>query len=203
MANYFLPLVKREEIAEDTWAFEFKKPPKFSFIAGQTIDVGVGTMMNTFSIAASPDEPVLRIATRIRKESQFKQALFKAKTVRIQGPSGDFVLPKSTKRPIVMIAGGIGITPFYSMITSAPPHKISLFYKNSTTSRAAFLGEFKSLRVSRFKVFTGFKHLNVKTLKQSLFYLAGPPGFVAKYRKILDSKGINEDNIRTEEFSGY
>ena len=192
--DYVLPLIRKYEIAESTMAFEFKKPKSFKFIAGQTIDIGVGTMVYTFSIAAAPDEQVLRIATRMRKESKFKQALLKAKKVRMQGPSGDFVLPKGTERLIVFIAGGIGITPFYSMIKSYPPHKISLFYKNSSRARAAFLDELK-----KFNVLSSKLHVS----RRARYYLAGPPGFVAKYRTILDEAGINEDTIRTEEFSGY
>ena len=197
MKEYFLPLISKREIATDTMAFEFTKPKKFKFIAGQTIDVTVGTRIYTFSIAASPDEPVLRIATRMRPDSVFKNNLKKIKIggkVRIQGPSGDFVLPKNTKKRIIMVAGGIGITPFYSMIKSNPPHKISLFYKNSSSARAAFLDELKQFKIL---------NLKLKISNNALYYLAGPPGFVATYRTILDEGGVNEDNIRTEEFSGY
>lgn len=188
--EYVLPLIQKYEIAQDTMAFEFEKPKGFKFVAGQTIDIGVGTMMYTFSIAAAPDEKVLRIATRMRKESKFKQALLKAKKVRLQGPSGDFVLPKNTKKKIIFIAGGIGITPFYSMLKSHTPHKISLFYKNSSLAKTAFRDELKWV-----------KKLPID--KKAVYYLCGPPGFVAKYRVILDEAGINEDQIRTEEFSGY
>src|SRR3989338_6099677 len=107
MNSYVLPIISKKTIAQDTMAFEFEKPKQFHFIAGQTIDVNVGTQIYTFSIAAAPQETVLRIATRMRKDSKFKQALLKAKKVRIQGPSGDFVLPKKTDRPIIFIAGGI------------------------------------------------------------------------------------------------
>lgn len=211
MGAYFLPLISRKTIAEGTMAFEFKKPKNFAFRAGQSIDMTIGTQVYPFSIAASPNEPILRIATRMRTESKFKNKLKKlpiGTKVRIQGPSGDFVLPKNTKKRIVMIAGGIGITPFYSMITSRPPHKISLFYKNSSPARAAFLDELKTFQVSglKFKVVPIFKHVNIETFKPSpsaIYYLCGPPGFVAKYRAILDEAGVDEDNIRTEEFDGY
>lgn len=188
--DYVLPLIRKYEIAESTMAFEFKKPKKFTFIAGQTIDIGVGTMVYTFSIAAAPDEQVLRIATRMRKESKFKQALLKAKKVRMQGPSGDFVLPKNTKKKIILIAGGIGITPFYSMIKFKSSHQISLFYKNSSLAKTAFRDKLEWLN-------------ELPIDKKASYYIAGPPGFVAKYRAILDEAGINEDLVKTEEFSGY
>lgn len=194
--DYFVPLISKREIAEGTMAFEFEKPKDFKFKAGQSIDITLGTLVYSFSIAAAPHEDVIRIATRMR-DSEFKNKLKKlniGEKVRMQGPSGDFVLPKNTKKPIVLIAGGIGITPFYSMITSNPQHRISLFYKNSSPARAAFLDELK-----KFKVLIPTLHVT----RDTLYYLAGPPGFVAKYRVILDSKGVDEDNIRTEEFSGY
>ena len=185
-------------------AFEFAKPKHFEFKAGQSIDMTLGTQIYPFSIAASPNEKAIRIATRMRPDSEFKNNLKKLKIgekVRIQGPSGDFTLRKKSDKPLVFLAGGIGITPFYSMLRYATeeklPHTLSLLYRNSIPARAAFLDEIKKFNV---------KLLNLETFKpshESIYYLAGPPAFVAKYRKILDEAGIDEDNIKTEEFSGY
>lgn len=115
-------------------------------------------------------------------------------------------------KPIVMLAGGIGITPMYSMIQWATeeklPHKITLHFSNSAPERATFLKELEALQAQNpnFKLHLHFKRLTTETLKPDLnsrYYLAGPPGFVAGMRAILDEAGVDEDNIRTEEFSGY
>ena len=211
-------------------AFEFEKPAKFDFIAGQTVDVTLGTRVYTFSIASAPHEPVIRIATRMRN-SEFKKELgrlTKGEKVRIQGPSGDFVLPKKFTQRIAMLAGGIGITPFLSIVSSATrenfPHRLYLFYSNTTIASAPFLKELEHIAAenSRFaliptitdKVSTLWPYergrVDGRMLTRHLgdllsvrYYLAGPPGFVFAMRRILDEKGVDEDNIRTEEFSGY
>ena len=200
MNEYFVPLVSKKEIAESTMAFEFEKPKDFTFQAGQSIDMTLGTQIYPFSIAASPNENLLRIVTRMR-DSEFKNNLKKLKLgekVRIQGPSGDFTLRKKSDKPIVMLAGGIGITPFYSMIRRAReeklPHKISLYYRNTVPARAAFLDELKKYNVL-------ISDLAIDTT--AVYYMAGPPAFVAKYRARLDEAGIDEDFIKTEEFDGY
>src|SRR6516162_8576873 len=140
-----VPLTKREEISEGTMAFHFAKPADFEFRGGQAIDV---TLVNppetdaegntrTFSIASAPFDPDLMIATRVR-DTAFKRVLRNAAPgleVKIEGPSGSFVLPRKAEKPVVLLAGGIGITPFLSMIRQATqdkaPHQIYLFYSNN------------------------------------------------------------------------
>ncbi len=222
--EYFLPLIKRQEIADKTWAFWFALPRRssakagyypFSFKAGQNADFGVGDV-RTFSIASSPnDHETIMIAVRRLGGSDFKKNLMTmpiGTKVRVQGPLGDFVLPKKSDRPIVMLAGGIGITPMLSMIAWATeeklPHKITLFFANSSPKRATFLKELEELQAQNknFKFIPVFERIQKSLLNpqpDTRYYLAGPPGFVAGMRAILDEAGMDEDNIRTEEFSGY
>src|SRR5215475_7222075 len=117
---------KREEMAERTMAFHFSKPADFQFRAGQAMDV---TLLDppetdaegntrTFSIASAPFDGDLMIATRMR-DTAFKRVLRNAEpglNVKIRGPSGSFVMYRGTEKPAVFLAGGIGITPFVSMI---------------------------------------------------------------------------------------
>ena len=123
------PLTKREEIAEGTMAFHFAKPADFQFRAGQSIDL---TLLNppetdaegnsrAFSIASAPFDNDLMIATRMR-DTAFKRVLRKASPglqVKIDGPGGSFVLHRKSEKPAVFLAGGIGITPFLSIIRQA------------------------------------------------------------------------------------
>ena len=157
--NYLVPLKKREQIAEGTMAFWFSTEGgsvpagrhgvsggDFNFIAGQAVDI---TLINpphtdaegdtrTFSIATSPNHrELLVIATRMR-DTAFKNSLKEmplGTNVRMTEATGDFTLQKNTKKPAVMLAGGIGITPFKSMVEWATeeklPHKITLLYCNS------------------------------------------------------------------------
>jgi ferredoxin-NADP reductase len=233
-------LTKREEIAEGTMAFHFAKPADFQFRAGQSIDL---TLLNppetdaegnsrAFSIASAPFDNNLMIATRMR-DTAFKRVLRKASAglqVKIDGPGGSFVLHRKSEKPAVFLAGGIGITPFLSIIRQAghdkSPHHLYLFYANRRPEDAAFLDLLSEATKGNpnfhliatitemdkshreWKGETGYinkemltKHL--PSLQGPIYYLAGPPAMVAAMRRTLIDAGVDEDDIRTEEFSGY
>jgi ferredoxin-NADP reductase len=101
-----------------------------------------------FTIASAPEETDVRLGVKIpaEKASSFKVALAAmtpGTTMTARGLSGDFVLPTDTKEPIVMIAGGIGITPFRSMIEhiirSGEKRPAYLFNANKTYADVAYL----------------------------------------------------------------
>jgi ferredoxin-NADP reductase len=148
-----VPLTRREAIAEGTMAFHFAKPADFQFRAGQSMDL---TLLNppetdaegntrAFSIASAPFDKDLTIATRMR-DTAFKRMLRKASPglqVKIDHPGGSFVLHHNSEKSAVFLAGGIGITPFLSIIRQAghdkSPHHMYLFYSNRRPEDAAFL----------------------------------------------------------------
>jgi ferredoxin-NADP reductase len=186
----------------------------------------------TFSIASAPFDPNLMIATRMR-DTAFKRVLGNAPpglAVKIEGPSGSFFLPRKSEKPAVLLAGGIGITPFLSIIRQAAhdqaPHQIYLFYSNRRPEDACFLdllseaarqnpnfhlvATMTELSKSRreWNGETGYinkemltKHL--PTLQGPIYYVAGPPAMVATMRGMVTDAGADEDDIRTEEFAGY
>src|SRR5262249_24225275 len=234
------PLTKREELAEGTMAFHFIKATDFQFRAGQAIDL---TLLNppetdtegntrTFSIASAPFDGDLMIATRMR-DTAFKRVLRNAAPglpVKIDGPSGSFVMHRKAEKQAVFLAGGIGITPFLSIIRQAEhdraPQQLYLFYSNRRPEDAAFLDLLSDAakRNPNFHLIvpmtemdkshrewngeTGFinkdmlaKHLS--SLQGPIYYLAGPPAMVAAMRSMVTEAGVDEDDIRSEEFSGY
>jgi ferredoxin-NADP reductase len=135
-------LVSRYEVAERTTAFRFEKPSSWIFKAGQYLDM---TLLDpsetdaegntrTFSIASSPHEETLMVATRMR-DTAFKRVLKTTplgSAVKIEGPSGSLTLHNNVARTAVFVAGGIGITPFRSIVFRAAkeklPHRIFLFW---------------------------------------------------------------------------
>jgi ferredoxin-NADP reductase len=240
MGPYTVKLQNRKEIAEKTMAFFFEKPGDFEFSAGQSADVTLITPFETdeegntraLSLASAPQEPYLMFATRLR-DTAFKRVLKSmplGTEARIEGPFGSMTLHKKTARPAVILAGGIGITPFRSMIVQTirmnTGHHVLLFFANRRPEDAPFLSELQELaqrhphftlvatmtNLSNSKVkWTGAKgYINkemlakhVRDLSEPVFYTAGPPAFVAAMRKLLGESGADPDDIRSEDFSGY
>ena len=230
MARHEVALTRREEIAEGTMAFHFEKPAGFSFKPGQSASFTLleppaepNSVRRTFSLASAPFEPELMIATRMREGSHFKRALkalpLGAK-VRLSGPLGNMTLHEDTARAAVFIAGGIGITPFRSMLLQAEhdrlEHRLFLAYSNRRREHAAFLDELQTLerRNDRFRLFALMTDTDgmldeeklarfVGAATAPIYYLAGPPGMVEAMKAILARRGIGGDDVRSEEFFGY
>jgi len=241
MIDYQTTLLGRTEVAEGTMAFQFEKPNNFVFKAGQYIDLTLSGsqeqfgpsngLTHTFSIANSPSEDDLVVATRMR-DSVFKQAISTlpiGSRARIEGPMGSFSLHNNTTRQAVFLAGGIGIAPFLSMLTYAAEkklqHRIVLFYANRYLEDAAFIDSLWKLErenprfrfvptLTRATNNNGWKgktgHIglqmlfaHVGILRGPIYYIAGPPTMVAATRRTLTEAGVDEDDIRTEDFSGY
>ena len=103
----------------------------------------------SFTIASSPTEQdTIMITTRLR-ETPFKQKLSNLKegvAVKVTAPLGKFTLPEDSSIPLVFLSGGIGVTPFRSMIKYASdkhlPIKITMFDANRNQANIIFKEEF-------------------------------------------------------------
>ncbi len=238
--DFLVRLGERREIADRTIARRLEKPPDFVFKPGQFIEL---TLLNppetdsegnsrAFSIASAPREDFLLVATRLR-DSAFKRVLSHASPstqAKIDGPFGDLRLHNDSSRAAVMLCGGIGITPFRSIVLNAAqnrlPHHIFLFYSNRRPEDAPFLEELQALEKqnpnfkliacmtemekSRWRWDGEKENIDRKMLKKylgefpsAIYYVTGPPGFVAGMRAILADFGVDEDDVRAEEFGGY
>jgi ferredoxin-NADP reductase len=241
MAAYKAILKARRCLCKGTTAFYFERPQGFEFKAGQfanltllnPVETDLGGNTRTLSIASAPRDKDMMIAMRNR-DTAFKRnihALPIGSPVLFQGPFGDFTLHEDTARPAVFLAGGIGITPFHSMVREATltqsKHRISLFYANRTPEEAAFLEELRDLEQFNpgYRLITTITHpymertpnwrhecghFTTRMLKKWLpdlstpiFYLAGPAGGVTSMRLTLNAAGVSDDEIRAEEFAGY
>jgi ferredoxin-NADP reductase len=240
MSDKKLKLLRTEEIARGTSAFHLSKPEGFEYESGQTIDLYLidppemdeEGPIRTFSLVSAPYEPELEFATRMR-DTAFKRILKNAQPgfeLTWDGPYGSFLLHKNAAKPAVFLAGGIGITPFMSLIKSAThnksAHEIFLFHSNHTPEDAPFQKELAAFTTLNPKfhfipamsdmdktsqVWSGERGFVNKSmieryvtdLSTPIYYLAGPAGFVTAMRKMLVEAKIDEDNIRFEEFPGY
>lgn len=185
-----------------------------------------------FSFASAPFEENLMVATRLRNTA-FKRCLRDlplGTELKLDAPGGSFFLHSKENVPAVFLTGGIGITPVRSILLQAAhdklKHKLYLFYSNPVPEAAAFLQELLDQKIKNpnflcvptmtqmdksknlWKGETG--HIDQKMLSKyigdlstPIFYLSGPKSMVASMRQILNGTGVSDDNIRTEEFSGY
>lgn len=231
MSTYYdVKLLTQRPVAEGTAEFVIEKPEGFTYRAGQFGDIVLpredgsedSGNKHGFSFVSAPCEPNLRMATRMRG-TPFKQAIAKLPVnadIKLIATFGDFTLHKNEKVPAVFVIGGIGITPVVSMVSQATEdglqHSITVIYANRTPAQAAYLEELQALaeRNANFTfvpVFTADSgHVNADTLRRNVpdisgskYYLSGPDGMVKAMRSLLIDVGADEDNIRTEEFSGY
>jgi len=240
MAQFETQLLRSETLAEGTMAFHFEKPAGFSFEAGQSVNVALVDPprtdakgnRRTFSLASAPYEDELVIATRMR-DTAYKNVLKAMRPggrVSLRGPAGKFTLDSGDARPAIFLAGGIGITPFVSLVRQAAHDRLArelwLFYSNRRPEDAAFFNELAQLgaRNPRYRFVgtmtemgnssrswtgdTGFldramleRHL--KSLSERIYYLAGPPGLVESMQKLLAVAGVSKEAIHSDEFFGY
>jgi ferredoxin-NADP reductase len=230
MASYEVALTGREQIAAGTMAFHFAKPAGFSFKPGQAVNIELpeppaeaNSARRIFSLVSAPFETVLTVATRMREGSAFKRTLATLQLgtkLKLRGPQGLMTLHEDRAHAAVFIAGGIGITPFISMLRQAAHDRLAqrllLLYSNRRLQDAAFLAELHGLerQNASFRLLARMTDaesiINEETLKRfvgdaavPVYYLAGPPAMVEAMSAILKRVGIRDDDVRSEEFYGY
>jgi len=241
MPKFAAKIIDRFQVAEGTMAFAFERPNNFNFKAGQFLTVILPNPPHnddkgnrrTFTIASPPQEIArLQITTRMTG-SALKRSLAEAPlgaAVDLLGPAGNFTMHADAAIPAVFIAGGIGITPFRSMLLDAAarnlPHQITLIYSNRNLEGAAFHEELQQLAAThknfsyvatmtqadkssrswngeRRYVNAEFLRDHVGDLTKPLFYVVGPPGLVAALTKTVTEAGVNPERVLSEEFEGY
>lgn len=238
MAIYSVKILAKQTVAQGTMGFHLEKPAGFEFRAGQALEVILpgaaegDAGRHAFSIVSAPHEGELVFATRMR-DSAFKRALAVlplGASLGIDGPFGSLTLHKKAERAGVLIAGGIGITPFMSMLRHAVEQRsaqtLVLLYSNRRPEDAAFLTELQALArrhppLRLLATMTDMAHSTqawdgatghidgafvrraVAGLPAPVFYVAGPPAMVEAMREALQDAGVDEDDVRSEEFFGY
>lgn len=233
-------LTGKQLVADGTLAFQFKKPEGFRHRAGQWVAVTLRNPLETdvegdtrtFTIASAPHEPDIMIVTRMR-DTAFKRTLARSAegaTVRLEGPAGELTLHEDSTRPAVFVAGGIGITPFLSIVRDADhrhlSHDITLFYSNRRRQDAPFLDELEALarKNAKFRLVAtmtapeeaigdsqmesglidqAMLNRHLPDIREPVYYLAGPSGMVTAMRRLLGEVGVMPVDIRSEEFYGY
>ncbi|HRF28687.1 MAG TPA: YHS domain-containing protein [Candidatus Saccharibacteria bacterium] len=224
-SNDTLTLASKENLVGNVWAFRFKADTPILWTPGQFIRVelphdnpDVEGTKRWFTISSTPHDGYTQITTRVT-DTTFKQSLAAlpiGDTINlVEQPDGDFVWQESDE-PLVFVAGGIGITPFYSMLKarghSGQPVSATLIY-NGRTDDLPFKAEFSeaSKQHPEFTVqyvigepLTAEKLTElVPDISSSQVFISGPEPMVETLGKQLEDNGLSSDSLHQDFFPHY
>jgi ferredoxin-NADP reductase len=219
---------RKKEAAPDVESFIFKPSEPVTWKAGQffhyvlhhepTDDRGSDRW---FTIAAAPGEDMIMITTRFTSEkgSSFKKALADLKIgddIEVSVLDGEFTLDDLTKE-YVFIAGGIGITPFRSILKDLDQKgnqvAIKLLYANRDQN-IVYKDELEGFAKNNPKFAIHYviapEHIDVTKIKEfvpdmqaPIFYVSGPEPMVKSLGDALREAGVPKDHVKQDEFPGY
>jgi len=232
--NDIFVLQEKIQNAKDTKIFKFKPINKkiLHFIPGQYVTLyfledEFGWQGKSYSIMSSPSDDFWEIT--VKKNGQFSEKIHNLKIgdkVKIMGPEGYFY-PNSKIEKLVFLAGGVGITPFYSIIKNEISNKldkkvITLFYGNKTKKDIVFLDELKKMsknnkklkiihcisrelknygrEYERGRISIKIIKKYIKNFSENQYFICGSISFVNELWHTLKRDGIQEKNIFTEAF---
>lgn len=227
----------KKEVAESTLKVVFDlMGQKIDFKAGQYIFISIPNSpypddkgnRRHFTISSPPEEKDIAITTRIRP-SGFKKWLSEApigSEIDLGMVTGEFILPKSFDKHLIFLAGGIGVTPFMSMLghikNQQLPFKVALIYSNRNRQSTAYFKELNSWtgQIPDFKVIMTMtedpdwpgekRKIDAGFIKDYLpdpnlqtYYISGPPAFAEGMKKVLEEVEVSGSDIKLERFTGY
>lgn len=227
-----LTLISKQEEAPYTYSFVFKSEPETSWKAGQYLTYKISDPKpderadkRFFTIAAAPFEKNFRLTTKFvpGDGSTFKKDLQNLKVgdkIESAGnPSGDFIV-EDPSREYVFIAGGIGITPFRSILVQldhdSEPLNVTLLYANKTPE-VVFKKELEALSakhpsfqihyaIDPQRIDEGFIKEKVPKFADPsgpIFYVSGPEPMVEAVEQMLYKMGVDEKQVQRDYFPGY
>jgi glycine betaine catabolism B len=235
-----LKLKEKIQVASDTFDFVFPVKHKLKFVPGQYMEwtlphekVDSHGSRRYFTLASSPTEDNLRIGVKINEPtSSYKKALLNMgdeSAITTTQRAGDFTLPKNKKEKLVFIAGGIGITPFRSMIKylidTNQERDIVLLYSNRKATEIAYKEIFdqaqKELKIRTIYTLTDTENIpadwrgekgrisdgliskEIPDFNKRTFFLSGPHNMVTGFETVLKNMGVKAKQIKTDYFPGF
>lgn len=226
-----LKFVKKIQLTPSSYEFVFSG--NVPFAAGQYIELTLPHSnadsrgrRRVFTVASSPGDKTVRFGIKIpERHSTFKQALMnlnEGTIVRATRVAGDFLLPNDTKRPVLFIAGGVGITPLISYLRSYKDRDIVLIYAVSSPAEIAYRDVLAVAGIPVIVVTVsgkvndmpgGWSVVNatavsseilknvVSDIEKRTVYISGPPLMVNAVRRAVRKLGVRK--VMTDHFTGY
>ncbi|MFC4303717.1 FAD-dependent oxidoreductase [Cohnella boryungensis] len=230
--DHFMPFFKKRALrfvesykeSDDVYTFVFDKEQGLTWKAGQyglfsITHKSIKNGTHPFSVSSAPTENVVKITTRIGKQqSEYKQSLLEltqGMNITMRGPVGSFYLNEDS--PTLLMAGGIGITPFRSILKqieaarSEGEKQIHLLYMDGnkeylfkdeldgiakrTSTRVTYLDSRDELHQEILKFSNLYKN-------KGKYYIAGPKSMVESVSSYLQSNQVSKQNIKKDAFFG-
>ena len=234
-----LRLKRKTRLAPDVVDFVFTPSQRLAFAPGQYMEWTLAHPhpdsrgnRRYFTLASSPTEDTVHLGVRFYDHgSSFKTAMY-AMNGRIplfgDQIAGDFTLPKDPKQKLVFIAGGIGITPYRSMLKylldTGQRRDIVLLYANRTAADIVYRDVLSEAQ-ARLSVRTVYTLTDMNALprdwqgargrideqmilnaapdyRERTFYVSGPPEMVRSCEHALRALGVRKGQIRKDYFPG-
>lgn len=232
-------LVKKLSWGSNTYDFVFALDQPINYQPGQYMEFTLPHdkpdergSRRYFTLASSPTESNIRLGIKFYpKGSSFKQAMqamTAVTTLAAAQVSGDFVLPADPARKLAFIAGGIGVTPFRSMlkylVDTNDPRPVTLFYSERSSAELAYRDVFAAAQAKiQTKVVYALTDVNtavptgmhagfitpelikaeIPDYHERIFYVSGPHPMVTAMQAELKAMGVPDRNIKIDFFPGY
>ena len=239
-AKLVLTLIKKNQLTKDIYEFFFKSEERLDYKPGQYLEWTLGHKSpdirgnrRYFTIASSPTEEEIKLGIKFYdNSSSFKKKLLsmnEGETIVASQLAGEFTLPYDTKKKLVFIAGGIGVTPFRSMVKYLVDKKEKrdaiLFFSNRTPVDIVYKDLFdEAEREIGLKTIYAVNDLagasldgnmrvgfvNEEMIKKEvpdyadrMFYISGPHIMITAFETTLSKMGVKSSNIKTDFFPGF
>ena len=202
-----------------TVSFYFDKPAGYEYLAGQQVSLVLGKslrekdLVRPMSFSSHPQDDFLRFTMHVGSGSVFKRKLLgltSGETIQITPSRGQFTWPDDHEGRVYWLAGGVGITPFASMLRGleeAERERVALYHvareyfpleadyteRLETFKQADFAEMESDLRGSKSRLIAS----------NGRFYISGSPKFVDAVEEILLQIGVAGERIVLDTFKGY
>lgn len=212
-----LRFLKKWHEYDDVYSFIFTPSEKLPFLAGQNARIVIPELpehvaAHSLSFASAPNDEEVMFSMHTGSRSAFKNALLSrtvGSAVHLVKIKGETILPEDRSRPVVLIAGGIGVTPFRSMLRALRERGIPTPATLVHVARGPYLyeSELSALdavqhRIRRPDIEMTLKKV-IETTQGGMYYVAGAPSFLRAIKKILQRNGVSELSVRASQFTGY